>query len=111
MSEKEEVIGTVEVSNPYSRNNATLWLQPKSSLNRHFCSRCKKGEHSLGFDFPCNDTCQCLCKTHYIGRDGFTKIPYGMPDTSKDQEPKKLPDDPKWIKLLDQIRDSKKSKV
>lgn len=102
--EREEVIGTVETSKHYSRSDGILWLQPKSSLNRHFCARCKKGEHSLGFDFPCNDTCQCLCKTHYIGRDGFTKIQYGKPDNSKDYEPEKLPEDPEWIKLLEQLK-------
>lgn len=108
MSESEEIIGVVESQTNFSRRDSTLWLQPKSSLNRHFCTRCKRGEHSVGFDFPCNDTCQCLCKTHYIGRDGFTKIPYGMPDTSKNYEPAKLPDDPTWIKLMEQIRDSRK---
>lgn len=108
MSEEgEEIIGTVESSKHYSRSDGTLWLQPKSSINRHFCTRCKRGEHSLGFDYPCSDTCQCLCKTHYIARDGFSKIPYGMKDTTKDKEPEPLPDDPIWIKLMEQIRDGK----
>ena len=86
MSEIEEVIGTVEPTNQFDRTNETLWIQPKHSRNRHFCQRCKRGEHSEGFDNPCNDKCECLCKTHYIGQDGMTRIPYGMLDTSKSDE-------------------------
>lgn len=109
MSDKEEVVGTVEPVNPYSRENEKLWIQPKYSRNRHFCQRCKRGEHSEGFDKPCNDKCECLCKTHYIGRDGKSRIPYGMTDNSKDFDGgKPLPPDPKLEEILEAFRNRKK---
>ena len=82
--DREEVIGTVEgYENPYSRENKSLWFASSHSRQRYLCTKCQRGQHSPGYDNPCNADCECLCKTHYIARDGFTKIPYGKPDHTR----------------------------
>ena len=103
----EEVIGTVEPINPYSREDESLWLLAKGNRNRYFCVRCKRGQHSEGFDKPCNTDCECMCKTHYIGRDGKTKIPYGKKDHTKEFDDERIPPSREFLEVMEEIRKNK----
>jgi hypothetical protein len=89
MSEStEEVIGTVEAASEFDRSDKSLWISSRFGRIRFLCPRCKRGQHTLKFDDPCATDCECLCKTHYIGRDGKTKIPFGKKDHTSEMETK-----------------------
>jgi len=102
---EEEVIGTVEAHNPFSRENESLWFN-SNNRTRFYCPRCKRGQHTKGYDFPCSKECDCLCKTHYIARDGKTKIPYGLPDNTDSMEKDHPPTSPEFLEFLEMYKKS-----
>jgi len=93
--------------NPFSRENKGIWLSNQSTRTRYLCLKCRRAQHSKGFDYPCEKECECLCKTHYIARDGLTKIPYGVMDHTKADEDDLPPPSEEFKKLMGTWKDKK----